>query len=70
MKMNEMEDVANTYMNKFKEASDAGGLMNYMDQQSELYSELGHLIYLMCLMFPSIVKKPVSSTLKIAASKI
>jgi len=35
MKMNEMEDVANTYMNKFKEASDAGGLMNYMDQQSQ-----------------------------------
>ena len=35
MKMNEMEDVANTYLNKFKEASDAGGLMNYMDQQSQ-----------------------------------
>ena len=35
MKMSEMEDVANTYMNKFKEASDAGGLMNYMDQQSQ-----------------------------------
>ena len=37
MKMNEMEDVANTYMNKFKEASDAGGLMNYMDQQSQSF---------------------------------
>ena len=35
MKMNEMEDVANTYMKKFKEASNAGGLMNYMDQQSQ-----------------------------------
>tara|TARA_B100000530_G_scaffold336858_1_gene293077 strand:- start:11327 stop:12154 length:828 start_codon:yes stop_codon:yes gene_type:complete len=37
MKMNEMEDVANTYMNKFKEASNAGGLMNYMDQQSQSF---------------------------------
>ena len=35
MKMNEMEDVANTYLKKFKEASNAGGLMNYMDQQSQ-----------------------------------
>lgn len=35
MKMSEMEDVANTYINKFKEASNAGGLMNYMDQQSQ-----------------------------------
>lgn len=35
MKMDEMEDVANTYMKKFKEASNAGGLMNYMDQQSQ-----------------------------------
>ena len=24
-------------MNKFKEASDAGGLMNYMDQQSQSF---------------------------------
>ena len=37
MKMNEMEDVANTYMNKFKEASDAGGFTNYMDQQSQSF---------------------------------
>ena len=37
MKMNEMEDVANTYMNIFKESSDPGGLMNYMDQQSQSF---------------------------------
>jgi len=35
MNMSELEDVSNTYMNKFKEASEAGGLMNYMDQQSQ-----------------------------------
>lgn len=35
MKMNELEDVANTYMNKFREEMQAGGLMNYMDQQSQ-----------------------------------
>ena len=35
MNMSELEDVANTYVNKFKEASEAGGLMNYMDQQSQ-----------------------------------
>ncbi len=35
MNMSELEDVSNTYINKFKEASKAGGLMNYMDQQSQ-----------------------------------
>lgn len=35
MKMSELEDVANTYMDKFRKASDEGGLMNYMDQQSQ-----------------------------------
>lgn len=35
MNMSELEDVSNTYINKFKEASEAGGLMNYMDQQSQ-----------------------------------
>lgn len=35
MNMSELEDVSNAYINKFKEASEAGGLMNYMDQQSQ-----------------------------------
>ena len=35
MNMGELEEVANTYVDKFKEASKAGGLMNYMDQQSQ-----------------------------------
>ena len=35
MNMSELEDVSNTYINKFKDASKAGGLMNYMDQQSQ-----------------------------------
>jgi hypothetical protein len=35
MKMGELESVANTYMDKFRKASDEGGLMNYMDQQSQ-----------------------------------
>lgn len=35
MNMSELEDVANTYMDKFREASKEGGLMAYMDQQSQ-----------------------------------
>ena len=35
MKMGELEDVANTYMNKFRGEMQQGGLMNYMDQQSQ-----------------------------------
>lgn len=35
MKMNELEDVANTYMDKFRGEMQEGGLMNYMDQQSQ-----------------------------------
>ncbi len=35
MNMGELESVANTYMDKFRKASDEGGLMNYMDQQSQ-----------------------------------
>jgi len=35
MNMSELEDVANTYMDKFRKASEEGGLMNYMDQQSQ-----------------------------------
>jgi hypothetical protein len=35
MKMGELEDVANTYMDKFRGEMQQGGLMNYMDQQSQ-----------------------------------
>ena len=35
MKMNELEDVANTYMEKLRGEMQAGGLMDYMDQQSQ-----------------------------------
>jgi hypothetical protein len=35
MNMSELEDVANTYMDKFRKASEEGGLMAYMDQQSQ-----------------------------------
>jgi hypothetical protein len=35
MNMSELENVANTYMDKFRKASEEGGLMNYMDQQSQ-----------------------------------
>lgn len=35
MKMSELEDVANTYMDKFRGEMQEGGLMNYMDQQSQ-----------------------------------
>ena len=35
MKMGELEDVANTYMDKFRGEMQQGGMMNYMDQQSQ-----------------------------------
>ena len=35
MNMSELESVANDYMDKFRQATKEGGLMNYMDQQSQ-----------------------------------
>ena len=35
MDTDKLNEVANNYMDRFREASEAGGLMNYMDQQSQ-----------------------------------